>query len=65
MKVDPVVFRITHTGRPFSWPTTKATSIELFAYLTDVLRRLPKQPAGDIDELRRYNWRPATDNSQD
>ncbi len=41
--------------------TCKLNSVEPFAYLTDVFRRLPTQPAKDIDQLLPYNWQPATD----
>ncbi len=44
--------------------TCKLNSVEPFAYLTDVFRRLPTQPAKDIGELLPYNWQPATNNSQ-
>lgn len=31
-----------------------------YAYLKDVLTRLPTQPASRIDELRPHNWQPTT-----
>ncbi len=45
--------------------TCKLNGVEPFAYLTDVFRRLPTQPAKDIDQLLPYNWQPATDTPED
>ena len=44
--------------------TCKLNGVEPFAYLRDIFRRLPTQPAKAIHELLPYNWQPATDNSQ-
>ena len=36
--------------------TCKHHDIDPFAYLTDILRRLPSQPAGQFDELLPDVW---------
>jgi len=38
--------------------TAKLHSVEPYAYLTDVLRRLPEHPANRIDQLLPFNWSP-------
>ena len=40
--------------------TARINGHEPFAYLKDVLERLPSQPASRIDELLPYHWQPAT-----
>lgn len=39
--------------------TCKLNGINPYAYLTDVLSRLPTHPANRIEELIPYNWKPA------
>ena len=39
--------------------TAKLNGHDPYAYLKDVLERLPTQPASRIEELLPYNWRPA------
>ena len=41
--------------------TCKLNGIEPFAYLRDILARLPTHPANRIDELLPYNWTPQYD----
>jgi transposase len=36
--------------------TCKHHNINPFAYFIDILRRLPSQPAGQLDELLPDNW---------
>jgi hypothetical protein len=36
--------------------TCKHYDIDPFAYLTDILRRLPSRPAGELDELLPNVW---------
>ena len=40
--------------------TARINGHEPFAYLKDVLERLPTQPASRIEELLPYNWQPAS-----
>ncbi len=45
--------------------TCKLNGIESSAYLCDVFRRLPTQPAKDIAGLLPYDWQPVSDSTQD
>lgn len=40
--------------------TARLNGLEPYAYLKDVLERLPTQPASAITELLPYRWSPAT-----
>jgi transposase len=40
--------------------TCRLNAIEPYAYLKDVLQRLPAQPINRLAELLPFNWRPAT-----
>jgi hypothetical protein len=40
--------------------TARINGHEPFAYLKDVLERLPTQPVSRIEELLPYNWQPAS-----
>ena len=39
--------------------TCKLHDIDPFAYLADVLRRLPAHPINRVDELLPFRWKPA------
>lgn len=38
--------------------SARLNGLEPYAYLKDVLTRLPMQPAAQIDELLPHRWRP-------
>jgi transposase len=40
--------------------TCKLNSVEPYAYLKDVLTRLPTHPHRQLDELLPWNWQPPT-----
>ena len=40
--------------------TCKLNHIEPYAYLKDVLQRLPSHPVNRLAELLPFNWKPAT-----
>jgi hypothetical protein len=40
--------------------TCKLNRIEPYAYLKDVLQRLPSHPVSRLAELLPFNWKPAT-----
>ena len=40
--------------------TCKLHGVEPFAYLADILRRLPSHPINRVAELLPFRWRPAT-----
>lgn len=39
--------------------TCKLHAVEPFAYLADVLRRLPSHPVNRVSELLPFHWKPA------
>ena len=39
--------------------TAKLNKIEPFAYLKDILQRLPSHPSNRVAELLPFNWKPA------
>ncbi len=40
--------------------SARINGLEPYAYIRDVLERLPLQPANRIDELLPHRWRPIT-----
>jgi transposase len=40
--------------------TCKLHQVEPFAYLSDVLRRLPSHPINRVAELLPFRWQPST-----
>jgi hypothetical protein len=40
--------------------TARLNGLEPYAYLKDVLERLPTQPASTMTQLLPYHWSPAT-----